>query len=138
MSLKDIKKIISENLKRYREANGLQKKEVAAFLGVGASSVTHWEDGSNSIDINRLAKLCELFGCDLSDMVSERKHPAVTDEEMRLVQAYRDNPILQDAVCRVLNIPPVKAAKSPTIAEDAASEIETTSADVLNATTKAK
>ena len=94
MQQQNIKQIIADNIKYYRETNNLQKKAVADYLSVSASSVTHWEDGSNSIDINKLAKLCQLFNCSLSEMVSCRneyqKRIALSHDEHQLISDYRD------------------------------------------------
>lgn len=93
MQNQNIKQIIAENIKFYREANNLQKKTVAEYLGVSAASVTHWEDGSNSIDINKLALLCKLFKCTISEMVTCRSehlnYASLTHDENNLITGYR-------------------------------------------------
>ena len=94
MEQRSIKQIIADNIKFYRERNNLQKKEVAEYVGVSASSVTHWEDGSNSIDINKLAILCDLFNCKLSEIVTSREEltqeKPLTHDEQQLINDYRD------------------------------------------------
>lgn len=94
MEQKSIKQIIADNIKFYRERNNLQKKEVAEYVGVSASSVTHWEDGSNSIDINKLAILCSLFNCKLSEIVTSREEQTqekpLTHDEQQLINDYRN------------------------------------------------
>ena len=94
MLQQDIKEVIADNIKYYREVNKLQKKVVADYLGVSASSVTHWEDGSNSIDINKLATLCNLFNCTLSEMVTDskdfKKDIRLTTDEKQLISDYRE------------------------------------------------
>ncbi|MGN0181528.1 MAG: helix-turn-helix domain-containing protein [Candidatus Ornithomonoglobus sp.] len=91
MSQRNIKEIIAENMKYYREQNKLTKKAVAEYLGVSASSVTHWEDGSNSIDINKLSKLCELLKCKISDIVTSREQEddsALSEQEQELISIF--------------------------------------------------
>ncbi len=94
MERRSIKQIIADNIKFYRERNNLQKKEVAEYVGVSAASVTHWEDGSNSIDINKLAILCDLFNCKLSEIVTSREELSqekpLTHDEQQLINDYRD------------------------------------------------
>ena len=94
MSEENIRKIIAENIKKYREKGQLTKKNVAEYLGVTPASVTHWEDGSNSIDINKLNKLCVLFKCKLSDMVADEKgitekKKEYSKDEQELIKDYR-------------------------------------------------
>ena len=64
----DMKKTIAANITYYREQAGMSKAELAKALGVSQASVSHWESGANSIDINRLFQLCQVVGCDISDM----------------------------------------------------------------------
>lgn len=64
----DIKKTIAANITYLREQAGLSKAEVAKKLNVNQSSVSHWESGANSIDINRLFQLCKILGCDIQEM----------------------------------------------------------------------
>ena len=64
----DIKKTIAANITYLREQAGLSKAEVAKRLNVNQSSVSHWESGANSIDINRLFQLCKILGCDIQEM----------------------------------------------------------------------
>lgn len=72
MKITELKEIIAENITYFREKAGLNKKQVADALGVSQPSVTHWENGSNSIDINKLIDLCKLFQCELNDMLTQR------------------------------------------------------------------
>ena len=64
----DMKKNIAANITYYREKAGKTKAEVAKALNVSQASVSHWESGTNSIDINRLFELCNVLGCDIQDM----------------------------------------------------------------------
>lgn len=64
----DIKKTIATNITYLREKAGITKTELAKKLGVSQSSVSHWENGANSIDINRLFQLCEILNCNIQDM----------------------------------------------------------------------
>lgn len=64
----DVKKTIAANITYLREQAGLSKAEIAKKLNVNQSSVSHWESGANSIDINRLFQLCEILGCSIQEM----------------------------------------------------------------------
>ena len=64
----DVKKNIAANITYLREQAGLSKADIAKKLGVSQSSVSHWESGANSIDINRLFQLCDILKCDIQEM----------------------------------------------------------------------
>lgn len=64
----DLKKNLAANITYNREKAGLSKADLAKALGVSQASVSHWESGTNSIDINRLSQLCNILDCDIQDM----------------------------------------------------------------------
>ena len=64
----DLKKTIAANITYYREQAGFSKADIAKALDVSQASVSHWESGANSIDINRLFQLCQFLKCDIKDM----------------------------------------------------------------------
>ena len=64
----DLKKNLAANIAYNREKAGLSKADLAKALGVSQASVSHWESGTNSIDINRLSQLCNILDCDIQDM----------------------------------------------------------------------
>ena len=53
MSDDTIKKNISKNISKYREAAGISQKDLAKKLGVVPSRISNWETGANcpTIDI---------------------------------------------------------------------------------------
>ena len=57
----DLKKNLAANITYNREKAGLSKADLAKALGVSQASVSHWESGTNSIDINRLFQLCNIL-----------------------------------------------------------------------------
>jgi transcriptional regulator with XRE-family HTH domain len=64
----DVRENIANNIKKYRESNGLSQRELAKRLGVGYSSVSNWELGLNSPSIELLMKVCEVFDIKLATM----------------------------------------------------------------------
>lgn len=93
MRITELKKIITENITYFREKSGLNKKQVADALGVSQPSVTHWENGSNSVDINKLIHLCQLFHCELNDMLtprdSQKPNMYLNDSEIAHLKKFR-------------------------------------------------
>lgn len=63
-----IKKIVSENLSFYRKKNHFTQKQFAAQLGVKHNAISSWENGVNSIDIDMLYQICQIFQISVDDM----------------------------------------------------------------------
>jgi transcriptional regulator with XRE-family HTH domain len=49
----------------------MKQKELAEALDVTHSSVSAWEIGKNSIDLERLNEICQVLGVTLSELLSE-------------------------------------------------------------------
>jgi len=61
---------IGRQIKAYREAFGINQTQIARFLGVDQSYISKIEKGERQISVNFLENLCDLFGCQLSDLDS--------------------------------------------------------------------
>ncbi len=94
-----VKYEIGSRIRRYREARGLSQKQLAARLGVSNSRVSNWEQGVNRPDADILAALCTALEVSPSELLDVRlAADELTDEERRLVAAYRSKPDLRPAV----------------------------------------
>lgn len=63
-----IKKNISKNIGKYREAAGLSQKELAKQLGVVPSRISNWETGANCPTIDILFEVCEILNVSINDI----------------------------------------------------------------------
>ncbi len=63
--------IIGKNLKLLREANCFTQQQVADFLGVKRSAYSNYESGDREMPIDKLERVANLYGCELSDLISE-------------------------------------------------------------------
>ena len=94
-----VKYEIGSRIRKYREARGLSQKQLAARLGVSNSRVSNWEQGVNRPDADILAAICTALEVSPSQLLDVRvTTDALTDEERRLVAAYRSKPDLRPAV----------------------------------------
>lgn len=64
----EIRKIIGENIKRVCEIKGIKQIDISEFMGISQGSVSNWMKGTNSIDIENLAKLCGFLGISLNQI----------------------------------------------------------------------
>ncbi len=69
-------------LRRAREENpnpGLRTRaEVARLAGIGGATLQHWENGTKSPQVDKLAQVCRTLGVSIEDVVD------IPDEDMRL------------------------------------------------------
>lgn len=53
-----------------RERAGLTQAQLAVLIGVTSNTIQNWENGKSGVEqIERFLKLCEVLGCNLSDLI---------------------------------------------------------------------
>lgn len=111
-----LKENIQKNLAFYRKKKGLNQKELADRLGIGATTVSGWERGAYTPDIDTLFAICRLLGVTLNDMFgidefSDANALTVTGIERDIVLAYRKaDDIGKAMVLRALGIEEIVAS----------------------------
>lgn len=113
---------VAKNLLFYRKKSGLSQKEFANQLGVRNSTVSTWETGKNSIDIETLFRACDILNVSISDMYGKyaSKTVSYSAHEKDLIVAYRAHPEMQSAVDKLLGVPDDSSA---TVGEDIAETV---------------
>ncbi len=92
-----MKKIdFAHNLKRYREAKGMNKQELGARIGVSDVTVGYWESGRNEPRMGKVEQIAEilevsvddlLFGNNAnSDITQEIHNDNLSDEKKRGIE----------------------------------------------------
>lgn len=71
----NIKETVAKNLMYYRKKNKITQKELANQLGVKHNAISSWENGVNSIDIDTLFRVCQIFGITVNDMYDIKQQP---------------------------------------------------------------
>lgn len=92
MSDDTIKKNISKNITKYREAAGISQKELAGKLGVVPSRISNWETGANCPTIDILFEVCEILDVSINDIygVYPDSKFVLKYGEQDLLKKYRD------------------------------------------------
>ena len=52
---------LNEELYKFRKLKGLSQEELAAQIGVSRQIVSHWENGTNTPDLENLLKICKVL-----------------------------------------------------------------------------
>lgn len=79
MTQEEICAIFARNLNRLMTRDGLKQSDIVAKLKVSKAQASDWCAGKNLPRSNYLAALIDLFGCRLSDLVSEKEPAPITE-----------------------------------------------------------
>ena len=101
----------------------LTQSDLAKALNVTQAAVGNWELGKREPDNTTLLLLADFFrvsvdyllGRDVSDTA---RRPAISAEDLRLLEAYHANPAAQLYINRILGLPEPSPAKAQDPAED--------------------
>lgn len=73
-----------------RTANGWTQSQLGKKIGAAKSTVSGYESGDHQLTPALINTLCDLFGCTADYLLgrSQVLQPAITDQQLRLLQAY--------------------------------------------------
>lgn len=100
----DIRNNIANNITIYRKKLGLTQSQLAAKIGVKTTSVSSWERGANSPDIETLYSICKLFNISLDEIYG------VNTEQGFLSFKYNEQ-FNEETDCRLLESNSMKRAE---------------------------
>ena len=83
--------VICDRIRYYRERLGMERKALAAALGVTGNAISNWENGRTRPDINLIPHICAALSVSpyqLFDMTAPQ--PEFSAEEVDLVRHYRE------------------------------------------------
>lgn len=91
MSDKDFKLIFSANLRRYLQNKEISQARLAELLGVGTTSVYNWANGIKIPRMDKVDAMCEIFGCNRSDLIEEyiESHDLNNEQIEKAMELYK-------------------------------------------------
>ena len=96
---------IGSRIRKYREERKISRSELARTLGLSVSCISNWELGQNDPAADRLGDLCRALQVSPSDLLGiQLMDGELSEQERKLVAAYRSKPDLQQAVNILLGI----------------------------------
>lgn len=136
-----VKDEIAKNLLFYRKKAKLTQKELADKLGIKHNSISSWENGTNSIDVEILFKICKIFDVSINDMYGKfaiLKKNEYTEHEKSVLSAYKSQPEqVKKAVDRLLCVPECRPIQDDMeISDDLLSLSENDSCDIVKSKPK--
>lgn len=71
--IENLKRIIKNNLVKYRKQSGLTQAQLAQKLGYSDKSISKWEREEGVPDIYILKDIADLYGITVNDLITERQ-----------------------------------------------------------------
>lgn len=102
--MKEVRRKVGENIRKVCALKGLRQVDIAEHMKVSQGTVSNWFKGTNSIDIENLAELCQFLGVSLDQIFGVKPlEPDVllSPEETDLISAFRS--LNRDAQSTLLN-----------------------------------
>ncbi len=65
----ELRNSLKQNLNHYLSLSGMTQKDFSIKLGVSQAAVTNWLKGNNSPDIDVIAKICDVLGITINDLI---------------------------------------------------------------------
>ena len=109
--MEDLRVKIGANLRSVCKLKGIKNYQIAEYMGVTASSVSHWFKGDNFLDMDNLYKLCLYLGVSLDQVFG--LDPIVvgvlSQDENEIITAYRAaGSETKRNIRRILQLPELK------------------------------
>lgn len=80
------KEEIAKKLKKARENKKMKQEDVAAYLGTTTQKVSSFETGRTRVDVDTLARLCELYDVDVNYIIGIEQpewQPSITPRDLK-------------------------------------------------------
>lgn len=81
--------MFNDNLNKYRKQKGLSQEELAFRLGVSRQSVSKWESGQSTPELERIIEIADLFGISLDELIGHESNDYVTVDREELSSVVR-------------------------------------------------
>lgn len=65
--------IFARNLRHYLDMNKMTQVELSKKLNVGTTSVYNWCSGTKIPRMDKVDKMCQIFGCNRSDLITDNQ-----------------------------------------------------------------
>lgn len=96
---------IGSRIRKYREERKISRSDLAMILGLTVSCISNWELGQNGPAADHLGDLCRALQVSPSDLLGiQLMDGELSEQERKLIAAYRSKPDLQQAVNILLGI----------------------------------
>ena len=81
MNNHQIRKIIGQQVRYYRNFHSLTQKELAGRIGADSTYITNIEQGKKGISLEKLVEICSIFNISTSDLLPIEMQPDTEAKE---------------------------------------------------------
>ena len=109
--MKSIKQTVCENLRQIIKLKKIKSKDIAAYMGLSESSISHWLKGDNPPDMDNLYILCKYLNVSLDQVfgIDPIVVGVLNSDENDVIVAYRKASYEEkNVIRRVLCLPEKK------------------------------
>lgn len=109
--MESIKQTVCENLRQIVKLKKIKSKDIAAYMGLSESSISHWLKGDNPPDMDNLYILCKYLNVSLDQVfgVDPIVVGVLNSDESDVINAYRmSNDDEKNLIRRALGLPEIK------------------------------
>ena len=99
--------MIGDNIRRLREEMGMSQADLAKKLSISDKTVSSWEVNRTEPKLEMIEALCVALHCQKTDIIGGEQPMRLSSHERAVVNAYRQNKSMQEAVDRILGIGPL-------------------------------
>ena len=89
-----------EYLKKLRNGKGISQDALGEALGISRQSVSKWEQGNSTPDIDNIGKLAEFYGVSIDSIVKGEADEAKENEQTAQSVAF---PATRPKICRAFH-----------------------------------
>ena len=101
----DLKRNIMLSLQEYfKKEDSLSQKELAVLVDVKEGTVSKWISGLMTPDINKIPLICKSMNVTITSFLKLDEASRLSDEDVALLNSYKDHPDMQNAVKALLGL----------------------------------
>lgn len=90
------------NLQNLRKAKKLSQEELGEKVGVSRQSVSKWECDESYPEVCNILALCNVFNCDMQDLVSDEEIKKIMDLERMKEQPIIIEGVSSDEIAKIM------------------------------------
>lgn len=86
--MREMNKNIAMNIRNYLDIFGISQQDLAEKLNCSSSTVSMWVKGNATPRLEKIDQMCDLFGCERGDLLSDTPKSATEAKQARRVRAF--------------------------------------------------
>lgn len=86
--MKEINRNIANNIRHYMDTIHVTQTDLAKLLGCSNTTVSMWIQGEATPRMDKIDKMCDIFGCSRQDLISDTPKSAEQILHDQLISAF--------------------------------------------------